>query len=61
MLDEKLFSHELTFVTFGFCCFLSDFQEPKQQTSVLETKTSLTDHSSHDASNKDAVVTQVKK
>ncbi|XDV11666.1 hypothetical protein PO909_011962, partial [Leuciscus waleckii] len=33
-------------------------QEPKQQTSVLETKTSLTDHSSHDASNKDAVVTQ---
>uniref|UniRef100_A0A9J8B6L0 SET domain-containing protein n=1 Tax=Cyprinus carpio carpio TaxID=630221 RepID=A0A9J8B6L0_CYPCA len=33
-------------------------KEPKQQTSVIETKTSLTDHSSHDASNKDAVVTQ---
>ncbi|XDV12024.1 hypothetical protein PO909_000781 [Leuciscus waleckii] len=33
-------------------------KEPKQKISVLETKTSLTDHSSHDASNKDAVVTQ---
>ncbi|CAM4733678.1 unnamed protein product [Leuciscus chuanchicus] len=32
--------------------------EPKQQTSVLETKTSLTDHSSHDASIKYAFVTQ---
>lgn len=47
----------------SYACFLellSDFQGPKQQTSVLETKTSLTDHSSHDASNKDAIVTQVK-
>ncbi|KAJ8000964.1 hypothetical protein DPEC_G00185830 [Dallia pectoralis] len=37
---------------------LSDFQEAKHRTSVLETKTSLIEHSSHDDSNNDAVVTQ---